>query len=304
MNESTVEEAINHEARVIVVGSINMDLVVTTPTIPAPGETVLGGSFSTFPGGKGANQAVAARRAGVNVTMVGRLGSDAYGDQLRQGLVDEAVDVSLVGTCQHDPSGVALICVADSGENSIVVAPGANSMIRSAHVDDAVATSIFGDGSVLLVQLEIPIDVVLHAAQKAHAAGSIVIVNPAPAKALPDELWASVHIVIANQTEIEQLGGLDVLCAQVDTVIATLGSDGIEVHQFGEVTTIGALDVDVVDTTGAGDAFCGYFAAELANGSDVIDAAALANIAAGLSVSKLGARTSPTVAEVEAFVSR
>ncbi len=288
--------------RVVVVGSINMDLVVTTSHIPAPGETVLGGSFSTMHGGKGANQAVAAARAGASVVMVGRLGPDAFGDQLRQGLVESGIDVANVGTCKHDPSGVALISVADDGENAIVVAPGANSMIRSVHINDAAESGVFDDAPVMLAQLEVPLDVVEHAAKLAHQAGALVIINPAPAKELPDSIWPWVDIVIANETEIEQLGGLDALTGKVTTVIATLGGEGIQVHHDGASTSIASLTVDVVDTTGAGDAFCGFFAAELAKGSDVSSAAAIANVAAGLSVTKLGARTSPSIAEVDEYL--
>ncbi len=287
---------------VVVVGSINMDLVVTTPHIPTPGETVLGGSFSTLPGGKGANQAVAAARAGAAVTMVGRVGLDAFGDTLRAGLVDEGIDVTHVGTEKHDPTGVALISVADTGENAIVVAPGANSMIRTVHVDDAARAGVFGPNSYVLVQLEIPIDVMAHAAQVAQRAGSTVILNPAPAKDLPASLWEHVEVVIANETEIHQLGGIDALTARVATVVETLGGDGIVVHHHGETRSIESLQVQVVDSTGAGDCFCGWFAAELAAGNDVFAAAALANVAAGLSVTRLGARTSPTLAEVGEYL--
>ena len=287
---------------VVVVGSINMDLVVTTPHIPTPGETLLGGSFSTLPGGKGANQAVAAARAGAAVTMVGRVGLDAFGDTLRAGLVDEGIDVTHVGTEKHDPTGVALISVADTGENAIVVAPGANSMIRTVHVDDAARAGVFGPNSYVLVQLEIPIDVMAHAAQVAQRAGSTVILNPAPAKDLPASLWEHVEVVIANETEIQQLGGIDALTARVATVVETLGGDGIVVHHHGEIRSIESLQVQVVDSTGAGDCFCGWFAAELAAGNDVFAAAALANVAAGLSVTRLGARTSPTLAEVGEYL--
>jgi ribokinase len=287
---------------VIVVGSINMDLVVTTSHIPAPGETVLGRTFSTQHGGKGANQAVAAAHGGAQVTLVARLGPDAFGDQLRQGLVDEGIDVTHVGTCKHDPSGVALISVADDGENAIVVAPGANAMVRKVHIDDAVHAGVFDRCAVLLVQLEIPVDVVAHAAKCAHEAGVLVIINPAPVTDLPDSLWPHIDIIVANETEIQQLGGLDTVKAKVPTVVTTLGGDGIAVHHNGTSSSIPALDVDVVDTTGAGDAFCGYLAAELSNGLDVVAAAVRANVAAGLSVTKLGARTAPSSTEVDAFL--
>jgi ribokinase len=288
--------------RVVVVGSINMDLVVTTDHIPVPGETVLGGSFSTLPGGKGANQAVAAARAGAAVTMVGRLGPDAFGDALRSGLIDERVDVTHVGTCKHDPSGVALISVADSGENAIVVAPGANATIRSVHIDDAAQAGVFEDGGILLTQLEIPVDVMAHAVVTAHRAGLKVILNPAPAKSIPDAVLSSVDVIVANETEIEQLGGLSALLGRVATVVETLGSEGIVVHTDGEAHAIGALEVDVVDTTGAGDCFCGWLAAGMARGLDVVAAAAMANVAAGLSVERLGARGAPDVVTVDRYL--
>ena len=291
----------NHRS-VVVVGSINMDLVVTTSHIPVPGETVLGGSFSTLPGGKGANQAVAASRAGAPVVMIGRLGPDAFGETLRTGLVDEQIDVAHVGTCKHDPSGVALISVADSGENAILVAPGANSMLRAIHIDDARAAGVFDSAAIMLTQLEIPLDVMEHAASVAHGAGVTVMLNPAPAKELPDSLWPYIDIVVANETEIAQLGGIDALLARVQTVIETLGAEGIVVHHEGESRSIEALEIDVVDATGAGDCFCGWFGAELAAGNDVFAAAALANVAAGLSVTRLGARTSPTAADVDAYL--
>jgi ribokinase len=295
--------AFNATRKVIVLGSINMDLVVTAERIPEPGETLLGHSFNTMHGGKGANQAVAAARAGADVTMIGRLGPDAFGDQLRAGLVEESIDVTHVGTCKHDPSGVALITVADDGENSIVVASGANAMVRTVHVDDAMAAGVFASDNILLMQLEVPIDVVQHAARLHKGVGGTVVINAAPAVELSQDMWAYVDVLIVNANECETLGGAETMSQLVPTLIVTLGADGLDVHHDGEHTTIGALDVDVVDSTGAGDAFCGYFVSELSQGASVGDAAALANIAAGMSVTKLGARTSPTTAEVEAFIS-
>jgi ribokinase len=284
---------------VIVVGSINMDLVVTTPHIPAPGETVLGTQFLTMHGGKGANQAVAAATAGAEVSLVGRLGADAFGVELRAGLNEASVDVTHVGTCKHDPSGVALISVAASGENAIVVAPGANSLIRSAHIDDAVASGLFANANVMLAQLEIPLAVVLQAATAAKAAGCLVVLNPAPAQQLPDELLRLVDVLVANETELEMLGGIEHVSGIVPSVVATLGEAGVLIRSEGNSIELQALVVEVVDTTGAGDTCCGYLAAELARGLSLSTAAQRANVAAGLSVTRMGARSAPIPQEVD-----
>ncbi len=291
---------------VIVVGSINMDLVVHADHVPAPGETILGDKLITLPGGKGANQAVAAARAGGLVSMIGRLGPDAFGTQLRDGLRAEGIDVVAVGTCKHDPSGVALITVASNGENAIVVAPGANAMIRSVHVDDVIdaSASPFVAGAIVLMQLEIPLEVVVHTAARARAAGCRVVLNTAPAQPLPDELLANVDIVIANETEVEMLGGVDAIRANVPTLVATLGANGLKVHSSTGVAHVPGHQVDVVDTTGAGDASCGAFVAALAAGYSESDAAVRANAAGALTTTALGARSSPTSSEIDAFLTR
>jgi ribokinase len=291
------------QARVVVVGSLNMDLVAATDSLPEPGETVMGRDFAMLPGGKGANQAVAAARAGAQVTMIGRVGPDDFGSSLKAGLTAEGIDVANVGVCKHDPTGVALISVAEDGENAIVVVPGANHMLRAVHVDDAGAAGVFSSGGVMLLQLEIPLEVAVAAARTATDAGMTVVFNPAPAQPLPDDLWRLIDVLVVNETELEQLGGFDVVRPRVHHLVATMGEQGIEVYAAGVAgESIGPLSVDVVDTTGAGDAFCGYLAAELAMGSDVLAAAALANIAAGLSVTTRGARTSPTAEQVAAYL--
>jgi ribokinase len=305
-NVSVVSETPNPvapAARVVVVGSLNMDLVASTPWVPVPGETVIGRDFAMLPGGKGANQAVAAARAGAQVTMIGRVGPDDFGGSLASGLQAEGVDVTHVGMCKHDPTGVALISVADNGENSIVVAPGANLMMRPVHIEDAGDAGVFSGGGVLLLQLEIPLEVAVVAAKTATDAGMTVVFNPAPAQPLPDELWGLIDVLIVNETELEQLGGFDEVRPRVHHLVATMGDQGVEVYAAGVAgEAIGSLVVDVVDTTGAGDAFCGYLAAELAMGADVLAAAALANVAAGLSVTSRGARTSPTAEQVAAYL--
>jgi ribokinase len=293
-------------APVVVVGSINMDLVVNADHVPAPGETILGDKLRTLPGGKGANQAVAAARAGAAVSMIGRLGPDAFGTELRDGLRAEGVDVGAVGTCKHDPSGVALITVAATGENAIVVAPGANAMIRTVHVDDVVdaSPSAFVAGSVVLMQLEIPLEVVVHTAVRARAVGCRVVLNPAPARPLPDELFAAIDVVIANETEVDMLGGIDALRTRVPVVVATLGAAGLTLYTSGGAVHMPGHQVDVVDTTGAGDATCGAFVAALAAGHSESEAAVRANAAGALTTTALGARTSPLAAEIDAFLAR
>jgi len=284
---------------VVVVGSINMDLVVQAPALPAPGETLLGGPFRTAPGGKGANQAVAAVRSGATVRMIGRVGADTFGDQLRTGLVSDGVDIDHVGTCRHDPSGVALITVSADGENTIVVAPGANRLVRMAHVDDAVDAAILNGASVVVAQLEVPLDVVLHAARLARAAGVMFVLNPSPVQPLPPELLALVDVLIVNDTELAQLGGLDVLRSVVASVVHTRGAVGLDVHDAQGSHTISAHRVVVIDTTGAGDACCGALAAGLAAGLDLRSAAARGNAAGALATSHRGARTSPSAADID-----
>jgi ribokinase len=289
---------------VVVVGSINMDLVVEVTHIPFAGETLMGDRLSYLPGGKGANQAVAAARMAAPVSMIGRLGADGFGNQLRAGLIAEHIETSDVGTCKHDPSGIALITVGRDGENVIVVAPGANGLVRTAHIDDAFdhANTVFVPGTIVVMQLEIPLDVVRHCARRARVAGCTVMLNPAPAQALPDDLLADVDILIANETEVDLLGGIQVLAAKVPIIVATLGARGLEVHNNGVVQTILGHRVDVVDTTGAGDATCGALAAAMASGRSVIEAARIANAAGALTTMGKGARTSPTSAELAAFL--
>lgn len=289
---------------VVVVGSINMDLVVEVSHIPLPGETLLGDRLSYLPGGKGANQAVAAARMAAQVTMIGRVGADGFGEQLRAGLMSERVETSHVGTCKHDPSGIALITVGRDGENVIVVAPGANGLIRIAHIDDAFdhSNTVFVAGAVVVMQLEIPLDVVRYCARRARSAGCTVMLNPAPAQALPDDLLADVDVLIANETEVVALGGIDVLAAKVPIVVATLGARGLEIYENGEVQTIAGHRVEVIDTTGAGDATCGAFAAAMASGHSLIDAARIANAAGAFTTMGKGARTSPTSTDLAAFL--
>jgi ribokinase len=282
--------------RVVVVGSINVDLVCRAPRLPVPGETVLGTAFETLPGGKGANQAVAAARAGTETVLVARVGGDGFGESQRSQLAANDVDVTQVGTCRHDPTGVALITVADDGENSIVVIPGANAKLRIEHLGDAVAAGVLEGAGAVLAQLEVPIAVVHAAFSAARDAGVRTILNPAPAQPLGADLLALTDIVVCNEVERDALGtSIDA----VGEVVVTLGSDGVR-WRGGAV---GPHRVEVVDTTGAGDAFCGAFAAALADGLDLATAVERGNAAGALACTSVGAQTSsPTAAQIDALL--
>lgn len=281
----------------IVIGSLNVDLVVRVAHLPAPGETVTEGTFARHFGGKGANQAVAAARLGAAVTLVGAVGDDAFGADSLADLVAEGIDVSRVSVLPGTPTGVALIAVGERGENQIVVASGANSDLDGAAVHAALQ-GITG-AAVLLTNLEVPDTAVVAGAQAAAELGWQIVVNPAPARKLPDRLLACHPILVPNEGEARVLSGAaDAgeaarrLAAQTAApVIVTLGADGALVQPpDGEATRIAAPHVEVADTTGAGDAFAGALAAELARGSTLPDAARFAAVAAALSVTGAGAR--------------
>lgn len=241
---------------VIVLGSLNLDLVARTERLPSPGETVTGSTFHEFPGGKGLNQAVAAARSGASVAMVGAIGDDAAGRTLRRVALDDGVDDSDISTVDGVASGRAMIGVDDHAENSIIVIPGANQHVTLARLRPT---------RVVLAQLEIPIEIVTAAFRAARAAGATTILNPAPAAPLPAELLAVTDVVIPNEHEAELLGGIDALrAAGIGTVIVTRGADGATVTDGHGTRSYAAQKVATVDTTGAGDTFCGAFAAQLA----------------------------------------
>ena len=307
---------------VVVGGSCNGDLVVRTARHPAPGETVLGSDVATHPGGKGANQAVAAARAGASVAMVGRLGSDSGADVLRAEMTRAGIDVSSVGTCAHDPTGTALITVSESGENTIVVVPGANAMLRPMHVDDALAAGVFADARVVLVQLEIEMQTVVSALRTAKLVGARTILNAAPSVGLPDGVLDLVDILVVNESEFASVVGghasLDPSMwpplGAVSTIVLTLGADGVvfgppggsEAVSTSAVIARGSLPgfrIAVVDTTAAGDTFCGYMASGLAGGLSLAEACSLANAAAALACTRAGAQPSiPFVDDVVSFM--
>jgi len=300
-------------AQIAVVGSLNMDLIVRSPRIPRPGETILGGTFHTAPGGKGANQAVAAARLGGTVAMVGRVGSDAFGDQLLGSLAADGVDAAHVAR-DSAATGIALITVDDAGQNSIVVASGANAHLSPADVDGA-ASAIAAAG-VLLLQLESPPETALRAAELARAHGATVVLNPAPARALPDALLKLVDVLVPNESETSLLTGLpvgDVAQAEaaaeallrlgVGAVILTLGARGALLAHAGGVEAVPPFPVTPLDTTAAGDAFLGALAVALAEGRPLAEAARWGNAAGALATTRLGAQPSlPTRQEIEDLV--
>jgi ribokinase len=298
-------------ARVTIVGSLNMDLIARVPRIPEPGETIIGGDFHTAPGGKGANQAVAAARLGAQVSMVGRVGCDAFAESLLNNLTAAGVDHSYVIQDPEAATGVALIAVEDAGQNSIVVVSGANMRLSPADVDGAEATIASADA--LLLQLESPLETVIRAAEVARAHGVIVILNPAPARSLPVALMSLVDVLIPNESETALLTGLpigDQAQAEaaaatlrgmgVGTVILTLGERGALLAQARAIELVPAFEVTPVDTTGAGDAFVGGFAVALAEGRSLAEAVRRGNAAGAVTTTRLGAQLSmPTREAVE-----
>ncbi|MEU5724140.1 ribokinase [Micromonospora sp. NPDC047738] len=265
--------------RVVVVGSANLDLVVTAPQLPRPGETVLGDGFRTVPGGKGANQAVAAARAGADCAFVGAVGADDFGAQLRDNLTAAGVDVRGLRTVDG-PSGVALIAVDHAAENCIVVAPGANATLTDLHPADRAAV---GAADVLLLQLEVPLAAVTQAADRARADATTVVLNAAPARPLPEELLDLVDVLVVNEHEAAVVAGmfidepaalLDALVALVPRVVLTLGARGAAyADRHGTRLQVPAPAIEAVDTTAAGDAFTGALAVALAECGGALTAA-------------------------------
>jgi len=288
--------------RVVVLGAINVDLVVDVPHLPRAGETVLGGRLVRHGGGKGANQAVAAARAGAPVVLVGAVGDDPDGDASLAELRAEGIDVSHVARAAA-ATGVALIAVDRRGENQIIVAPGANATLRRPPMPELAA------GDVLLVSLEVPIGAVAVAGRAAAIAGARLIVNPAPAASLPTEVYDARPILVPNAAELLAVAGSDdpdhalatLLAAGASAVVVTRGADGALLVADGTRVEVPAHRVaDVLDTTGAGDAFCGAFAAWLASGATMADAVRAATVAGALSVTAAGARAGmPTRRKIE-----
>lgn len=300
-------------AKVVVIGSLNMDLVTRAPRLPKGGETLIGESFTTVSGGKGANQAVAAVRLGAQVSMIGCVGNDAYGEALRGALLAEQIDCQAVSTVDGS-SGVALIVVDDSSQNSIVIVPGANGALTAETIDRF--DSVIRAADVLICQLEVPDASVGHALKRGRELGKTVILNPAPAsRPLPSDWYASIDYLIPNESEASALSGLSVdsldtaqaaatrlIALGADKVIITLGAQGSLFADGQRFEHFPAPVVKAVDTTAAGDTFVGGFAAALAAGNDEAQAIRFGQVAAALSVTRAGAQPSiPALSDVQAF---
>lgn len=284
--------------KVVVIGSSNTDMTIKAERLPKPGETILGGIFVMGPGGKGANQAVAARRLGADVSFICKVGHDIFGDNAIEGYRKEGIDTSRI-LRSDKASGTALILVDAKAENCISVAPGANGDLSPEDIDSV--ADVIRSAGYLILQLEIPVESVLRAARIAHEAGVYVILNPAPACPLPKELFSYVSLITPNQTESALLTGVeDDLDAAVDRlmemgvkdVVVTLGSKGSMVVSGGERTFVPSQKVNAVDTTAAGDTFCGALCVALSEGSSLVQAAGFATKASALTVQKMGAQDS------------
>jgi len=301
---------------ILVVGSSNTDMIVKLPRIPRPGETLLGGEFVTAAGGKGANQALGAARAGGNVTFIAKVGRDMFGDRAVAGFVRDGINVKHISRDPNEPSGVALIFVAKSGENSIAVASGANARLSLADVGRSQVA--FATANVVVMQLEIPLPTVLATAQLAAKRRVPVILNPAPARVLPDKLLKLISILTPNESEAESLTGVRVnsmesaakaaACLQrrgVQTVIVTMGARGALVAGRDGTRLVRGFKVKPVDTTAAGDIFNGTLAVALGEGRALLEAVHFANAAAAISVTRMGAQPSaPGRAEILRLLAR
>lgn len=301
--------------RVFVAGSINMDVVVTAERHPKVGETIAGKEVLYFPGGKGANQAVSAAKQGVLTTLIGRLGEDTFGRELRTFLAAQSIDLGLVKDTAGVHTGTAVITVANS-DNTIVVVPGANGLVDAA---DVAAASLAKD-DVAVSQFEIPLPAISAFFRRARASGATTILNPAPARAVGEELLALVDILVLNETELSLLTGAELgendelmyfieaarpLRSNDRSICITLGRRGVLALVGGEAMLIPARKVKAIDTTGAGDCFVGALAAGLAQGTPIREALTYANAAASICVQRMGAAPSmPTAAEVTEVLSR
>jgi ribokinase len=299
--------------KILVIGSINFDMVVFSERLPQPGETVIGKTWQTFPGGKGANQAVAAARLGGDVQMIGNVGEDSAGDTLLQNLKANKVNTSKIKKV-NSPSGTALITVDSEGQNTIVVIPGANATLTKKDIDSL--KSIIKKTNILILQLEIPLEIVVHAIEIAHQYGVTILLNPAPAATIPTETLNKVTYLIPNESELALLSGLptnsdeeiqsaanNLFAMGCKQIILTRGKHGAFYLSPQHKISSLPFQVPVVDTTAAGDAFIGAFAVALANDLDLQTALLRANAAGALTVTKAGAQSSlPTLQELDQFL--
>ena len=299
--------------KIVVVGSSNTDMVIKSERLPAPGETILGGEFFMNPGGKGANQAVAAARLGGEVVFVAKVGDDLFGKEAVAGFKNEGINTDFIGVDPQLPSGVATIMVDGNGENCIAVASGANNALSAVDVD--LAMDPIDAASVLLMQLETPMETIEYVTSLGHEKGKLVILNPAPAQPLSDALLAKVNVITPNETEAERLTGIKVETLDdanaasavlrkkgVGAVVITLGSQGAFVDCERFSGRIPVRDMKVIDTTAAGDTFNGALAVGIAGGMKIEEAVSFANEAAAISVTRLGAQASaPGLGELKGF---
>jgi len=288
---------------ITVIGSTNTDMVIKTSKLPSPGETILGGNFLMNPGGKGANQAVAAARLNGQVILVAKTGEDLFGQQAKKLFRSENLDTEYLTSDPVVPSGIALITVDDHGENCIVVAPGANARLVREDIVNALPALMKSE--FILMQLEIPLDTVIYAAEIAYKAGRKVILNPAPAQQLPTELLSMLYMITPNETEAELLTGIPVIDIDsakaaakillgkgVEVAVITMGSKGALLVTAENAELIPAYKVEAIDTTAAGDCFNGALTVALSEGAELKDAVSFANKAASISVTRMGAQAS------------
>jgi ribokinase len=283
---------------IVALGSINTDLVINTPQLPKPGETVSGSNFKTMLGGKGANQAIAAARLGSSVSMIGRVGNDPYGLTALENLRQQHVDIRQVTVDPSTPSGIAFILIDECGNNSIIVSPGANGQLH--HDDLDPCASLFGTHTILLTQLEIPAPVVAAGIHIAKARGGYVILNPSPAHQADTRVLKEVDTLILNETELITLSRCDEMQSGLKTlleigvkqIVLTLGAKGCILLSADQEFNLPAHSVKVVDTTGAGDAFIGAFSTAIASGHDFLTAGKWGNAAGALATTSLGAQSS------------
>lgn len=295
-------ESFIYKPKIVVIGSCNTDMVVKAGRLPVPGETVLGGTFYMNPGGKGANQAIAAARLGAEVTLISKIGYDLFGLQALEIYRSEKINTEFIFTDQKSPSGVALISVDSYGENSIIVAPGASRSLLTEDIDKA--KSKLEEADIILMQLEVPIETVEYAATIAKSYGKKVILNSAPASVLSNSFLSCVHTILPNRIEAEMLSGIKVIDEEsawraakaigekgIENVVITLGKDGAYVKEKEEYTMIPAKEVETIDTTGAGDVFCGAFSVYLSENHTLTESVEFANTAAALAVTRMGAQS-------------
>ena len=300
--------------RIVVVGSSNTDMIIKSPRIPKPGETILGGAFQTAAGGKGANQAIAAARAGGDVAFVARIGDDMFGRRALEGFKNDGINSKYIKFDKTDPSGVALIIVDDVGENCIAVASGANANLNEK--DILAVEALIQKADILLMQLETPLSTIQYAAKIAFYANVTVLLNPAPAQNLPSDLLKHVSILTPNELEAESLTGIKVIddvsaknaslslsSMGPKVIVITLGAAGLYLHHKDFSGIIPGFKMNAIDTTAAGDVFNGGLAAALSENCDIFKAVKFAQAAAAISVTRLGAQPSaPRKEEIDKFV--